>query len=682
MDIEIEITRDGDLLHVIARGSQGERPLPHNLGPEVGQARLDTFTARVGRVVQRGGPVCDLPLDDARALHAALFRDDLKTVLDRALDPSRPDAAKGGPPLVRLFVREAALQSVPWEALCEPRSAEKLLGASQQLRFARGVASKDPFQAREVRGAVRLLAIAPTAAEPALAPLRAALDEPIRAGELEWLPPITGARASRRHLFDSIRAAASPHVLHFLGHGGLDPNARPVLRIGDEDGDDEEKWVTVELLGQELAPLFRGDLRLVHLEACEGAAPGAFGSAAEILCRAGADAVVAHLWPVRAPAARACARDFYRALTAGSSAAKGDVVASLGAARRTLLLSSAEGLSPVVYLRGPGSLVFDLAKRRLKPTPAEPERPAPGDLDPALTRLLQRPFSLVLGDGGQDQLAGRDQLRRQLAGKLAEADHRHGAAIPSLSAVAQRFELCFGQAPLRQLFGRAFRQMLTTGDLDVPRGIDALARLLGPGVHATLLWVPLLESAIARRHPDRAVYVLTPPGPSDHEISVTIRPAGSEEWIMATSLPDANTLDEAFLVLRLYGGYPPGDAPELTSLFVTEDDYIQGLRRVEQGLPPDWVEEMRKRLYYRPALFTGMSALKWRHRMLLQWLFGERPAPKDSIALLAANGGDDERQVWTKRGGGLPGSGSVATVTASRDDLAPLLDSLDPAAPA
>jgi hypothetical protein len=220
MDIEIEIAREGDELLVLARGSQGERPRPHKLGPDVGPAWLEAFTARVGRVVLRGGAVGELPLDEARTLHAALFRDELKSVVDRAVDPSRPDAATARPPLVRLFVRESALQTVPWEALCEPRTAEELLGASQQLRFARGVTSKDPFQAREVRGAVRVLAIAPTAGEAALAPLRAALDEPIQAGEVAWLPPITGARTSPRRLFDSVRAAASPHIVHFLGHGG------------------------------------------------------------------------------------------------------------------------------------------------------------------------------------------------------------------------------------------------------------------------------------------------------------------------------------------------------------------------------------------------------------------------------------------------------------------------------
>src|SRR5262249_62192338 len=61
-------------------------------------------------------------------------------------------------------------------------------------------------------------------------------------------------------------------------------------------------------LGRELAESFCEDLRLVILEACEGAKAGAFGSAAEILAKAGADAVVAHLWPVKADTARTCSR--------------------------------------------------------------------------------------------------------------------------------------------------------------------------------------------------------------------------------------------------------------------------------------------------------------------------------------------------------------------------------------
>lgn len=76
----------------------------------------------------------------------------------------------------------------------------------------------------------------------------------------------------------------------------------------------------MELLAQQLKASLRGLLRLIVLEACEGARPGPFASAAETLVRAGADAV-AHLWPVKADVARACSAELYRARLSPCSSA-------------------------------------------------------------------------------------------------------------------------------------------------------------------------------------------------------------------------------------------------------------------------------------------------------------------------------------------------------------------------
>src|SRR5262249_56335094 len=136
-------------------------------------------------------------------------------------------------------------------------------------------------------------------------------------------------------------------VVHWLGQGGVDLAGKPVLRVADDE-DGEEAWITAEALGRELSSSFCEELRLVILEACEGAKAGALGSAAEILAAAGADAVVAHLWPVKADAARTCSAEVYRALTAAERT-QGDIGASVAAARRTLLAQSAEAFSPILY---------------------------------------------------------------------------------------------------------------------------------------------------------------------------------------------------------------------------------------------------------------------------------------------------------------------------------------------
>ncbi|AUX45940.1 uncharacterized protein SOCE26_074420 [Sorangium cellulosum] len=142
------------------------------------------------------------------------------------------------------------------------------------MLLARGVESSEPWEPREVRGAVRVLAIAPGSDERALAALREALAESVASGDVEWLDPIAGPDISPRVLFDRLRRGKTPHVVHFLGHGGVDLSGKPVLRMADDE-DGEEVWVTAEALGRELSASFYDELRLVVLEACEGAKAGA-----------------------------------------------------------------------------------------------------------------------------------------------------------------------------------------------------------------------------------------------------------------------------------------------------------------------------------------------------------------------------------------------------------------------
>src|SRR5262249_49227599 len=136
-----------------------------------------------------------------------------------------------------------------------------------------------------------------------------------------------------------------PHILHWIGHGDVNSTGRPTLRLGDDE-DGKEVWISADSVGRELGASFAEDLRLVILEACEGARAGAFGSAADILANAGADAVVAHLWPVKADVARTCSSEIYRSLTAANRS-RGDIGSSVAAARRTLLAMSAEAFSPI-----------------------------------------------------------------------------------------------------------------------------------------------------------------------------------------------------------------------------------------------------------------------------------------------------------------------------------------------
>ena len=423
--MELSIDRIESAIRVSARGSSFEQTKPRTLDEAHAAPAWIHFAAAVQQAAANGKPLAPTLLAQAQAAERALLAGEIETLLATL----RPSAA--GPLLVRLMLHDPALQAVPWEALCKPGEALGFWGNAPDLLPVRGVRTTEPWQPREIHGAVRVLAIAPTGGS-SLATLERALAERIARGEVEWLPPLEAPAARYAGLVDRLHRAPSPHVLHFLGHGGIDSDGNPVLRLADND-DGEETWLPVELLAQDLKPRFSRDLKLIVLEACEGAKPGAFASAAEILARNGADAVVAHLWPVKADVARLFSAGLYRAL-AGADRSGGDVALAMNEARRAILAAfagSAEASSPVLYLRGEGA-IFDFAGRKLAP-PLDAVPANPSAIDPSLLQVLREPFSLVLGDRWKDE----------------------GAT-------------------------------------------SALARLLGPGVHTTLLRHPGLELSLER----------------------------------------------------------------------------------------------------------------------------------------------------------------------------------------
>ncbi|WP_437901455.1 CHAT domain-containing protein [Sorangium sp. So ce124] len=656
MWLEIELDISGDEVRVSARGSRGERPAGHAISSERGLDALQAFANKVGRAVRGGKSLDPAAVSDSQALHEGVFKGELRDVLVRL-----GEVSKGGPLLVRLFAREHALQAIPWEALCRPGTSEGFLGTDPRVLFARGVTSSEPWEPREVKGAVRVLGIAPGTGERALDVLREALAPSIDAGEVEWLDPIAGPEIGARALFDRLRRGKSPHVVHWLGHGGVDLSGKPVLRVADDE-DGEEAWITAEALGRELSAAFCEELRLVILEACEGARAGALGSAAEILARAGADAVVAHLWPVKADVARACSTELYRALT-GASLSQGDIGASVAAARRTLLSQSAEAFSPILYLRGSDSVVFNFQGRRVA-RPGKKGRSRA--LAPALQSLLERPFTMVLGDLEDDRAA----LLRELEQFMQESGDPAAQGM-SLSALTQRCVLRFGQEVLHSLFQQA---LTTSPAATAPPLVEALARFVRPGVHVTLLWRPCLEHAIAQKLPQRTVYAIQPSllG-AGGKPRVVKRAAGAATWKMDPVMPKRFDLDSEIVVLRLYGGYSAEPRPIFSPPLLTEDDHIHGPLGADGARPPLWMEELLARPRVQPGLFVALSSLDFRHRMLLRWLYDQRPAPPDSLAVLAPGVEGSEIEIWGN-GGGLPGTGHIAATTGDLVELAEQLD--------
>lgn len=654
MWLEIDLEVSGDEVRVGGRGSRGERPRARPLAPEAGLAALQAFAVKVGRAARAGRPLDAELLQTARSLHEEVFQGDLRDVLSRLRESS-----EDGHVLVRLFTHDRALSGVPFEALCKGGTTEGFLGTSPDIVFARGVSSPEPWAPREVRGAVRLLAIAPGSDDRALAVLHAALGPSIEAGEVEWLDPISGPLVSPAVLFDRLRRGKSPHIVHFLGHGGVEASGRPVLRMADDE-DGEEVWLGAEAFARELSASFDEDLRLVVLEACEGARQGALGSAAEMLAQAGADAVVAHQWPVKADVARTCSAEIYRALT-GAERDSGDVGASVAAARRTLLAQSAEAFSPVLYLRASDTVIFDFHGRRVA-KPAGRRRNK--GVAPALQTMLERPFTMILG--GLDE--ERDALKQELTQFLAEQGKEPERSL-TLFTLTQRCVMLFGQEILHSLFQQSLAHLTTPP----PPLILALARLLPAGVHITLLWRPFLEQAIASTQPDRNIYAVQPSlVASSARPRIVRRAAGSRIWKTEAVMPQRFDTENDIIVLRLYGGYSAEPRQILSQPVLTEDDHFGGI--FGEGHPA-WLDELLSRPRVQPGLLLGLSVFDWRHRMILRWIYDRAPAPPGSLAILPPAISVAEPMILDS-GGGL--AGHIAALVEEPDELVALLDSIDP----
>lgn len=366
--MEIEISRAGNEVRVSARGSRSEQTGLVTLPMSI--EAIKKFAADI-RVSAKGRkPMSPELVETAQLLSRSVLAPQIETLRARLAE------AAGGRLLVRFAINGSELQAVPWEALCKDEQSLGFWASSPDILPVRGVFSSAPWSPSPVQGALNILAIAPEG-DAGIVSLATALSRRIEAGEIQWLEPLVGRHATADYIFDRLRREPVPHVVHFIGHGGQERRS-PMLRLAD-DSDGEECWLPVELLAQQLEANLKGYLRLIVLEACEGAHPGVFASAAEILARAGVTAVVAHLWPVRADVARVFSAQFYRAL-AGADCGRADVAVAMNEARRMILSAfeaTAQAFSPVVYLRGPDGVIFDFNERQVVAPPRVKLNPDP-----------------------------------------------------------------------------------------------------------------------------------------------------------------------------------------------------------------------------------------------------------------------------------------------------------------
>ncbi|AUX42479.1 uncharacterized protein SOCE26_039120 [Sorangium cellulosum] len=642
---EIAIEHAGDSVFVTPRGSLGQNGKKRQISFRLDD--LHELAQKVGPAAMHHTPLDGGAREMARDLFAAIFEGEALEMCREHLTAARPR-----PLLLRLAVSGRPLQAVPWEVMLTPKGGaldtSGFLASSPRLHVVRAVNSGGPVGPLRILSRVRVLVISATSTRVDVQ-VKAALKEAIDAHAIELLDPIVGDHVAtlsdlRKALQLYSQEHKRPHIVHIIGHGavrrGAHQEAEPVLVLPGDTGDPIE--IPAQTLADDLLRCFGDDLRLVVLDACEGAAPGADGSAAEILAKQAAVAVVAHLWPLRTELAGEIAKSFYTSLTLWEQG-RGDVAASLHSVRHELQAEGAGAFSPVLYLRGANPLLFDFRGwKKRSPTP-----PSPEGLD-VLEKLLSGPFSVLLGDSGEDPLECQMAFRKKLADKLGLKGED---ALP-LAHCIQRYALLKGRSELDRVFKEVVGDILTRDDTPLTPLAWELARALQPGVHATLLWLPVLEHALAERHQDRGIYVVQPPSPDDPGGSLWVmrRKAGEKEWAIAGDLDDGwpHDLDfrKNYVILRLYGGYLP--KREVLGALLTEDDHALNPRSLEM---PAW-NALIHQLCTRPTFVVGISVLDWRHRLVLRLLF-DQGLPPSSVAVLPLDGEEIERRIWSERGGGL-----------------------------
>jgi hypothetical protein len=314
-------------------------------------------------------------------LFTALFPGEILRLYERSLDLLEADPTSGLRLELMLDPRDpnlATFQAFPWELLRQPDTPEfPVLSRRQPL--VRYLAVPKPVYAANRPAVLRILAVAANPRSGGL--FRGSLDI---ARELHNLQQAVGSAPNleivtpQAPTLTSLRQALLDqecHVLHFIGHGGLEAGQEErVLFFESESGSADP------VRGKDLLNKLTDfpTLRLAFLNACESGAVSAisappafdlFAGVANSLVLGGLPAVIAMQFPVSDQAAIAFSRSFYQRLAVGDPVDA--AVAEGRQAMHSVDPASFEWATPVLFMRTRSGELYPE-----KDIP--PEQPSPG----------------------------------------------------------------------------------------------------------------------------------------------------------------------------------------------------------------------------------------------------------------------------------------------------------------
>jgi tetratricopeptide (TPR) repeat protein len=374
---------------------------------------------------------------------------------------SMQEAARRGEPL-RLILRLRApeLAALPWETMFDAEADEYLCQREPIVRY---VETAQPGVPLQVNPPLRILGLVSAPRDlPRLdvaeeqRRLTDAVDDLGGRGQVE----LTWAHAGTWPCLQEVLLGGGWHVLHFIGHGGMD---RGVGVLALEDEVTGQTNLVSSARFARLLHSCRPVPQLVVLNSCqsgEAAADDLLSSTAAALVHSGISAAVAMQFVVTDPAALAFSRGFYQALAHNlpvDEAVRLGRIAIDGTSENTL-----EWVTPVLFLRTDETRLFtvirpdgDTRSRSEKPVPEQTELKSTlhGLYMQALAamRTGRHPDAITLFDSllaldpnYRDAADQRDAARRSQRsatsyqqGRAAEAVEDWGAAIAEYTAIAE-----------------------------------------------------------------------------------------------------------------------------------------------------------------------------------------------------------------------------------------------------
>lgn len=357
-------------------------PFPDRNAPEILRS-LEASILRSGRLpLGPGGGVRDLapvetdrrvsPGEVGQALFESLFVGPIRENLLASL--ALIEGTENTGLRLRLVLDPVAAERVgrwPWELLYRSETRD-FLGRSIRTPIVRQLEVQRPSLTPTPISRVRILVLLSNPGD--LSPLEVSREKELIQSALGSAPEVD-LRFVEHPTIEELRRQVREgfDILHFVGHGDLDPSGQGVLMFEGVEG--QANAVAAAVLADTLKGFHR--VRLVFLNGCRTArlprpADGQdpFLGAASALVMAGIPAVVAMQFPISDPAALVFSSAFYRNLAAGDP-----LEAAVADGRMAVLQaqpSSWEWATPALLLGVPHGRLFAIGSQEQKPAKVRP----------------------------------------------------------------------------------------------------------------------------------------------------------------------------------------------------------------------------------------------------------------------------------------------------------------------